>query len=158
MKVCSVCGDAKPLADFPRNGRFADGMERRRADCYVCYNICRKAKSKKSKASFRRFVGSVKVRTGEKAEITLEDWKQCLVFFRGSCAYCGRAASRSVKLSKDHVVAMVQGGLTTKYNIVPACISCNSSKQGDNLEKWYYGQRCFSDERLCRIYEWHRRR
>lgn len=153
-KKCSTCGVEKALEKFPRNGIDKDGNERRRADCTVCYNICRKANSRKGKRSFSKFVNNMKHRTGEKAALTLAEWRECLIYFEGCCAYCGKQQSRSIKLSKDHVLPVVLGGLTEKHNTVPACVACNSSKQEESFEKWYHGQRFFDAARYARIKEW----
>ena len=51
--------------------------------------------------------------------------------FAGRCAYCPAPAT-----SWDHVVPVTRGGLTEAYNIVPACVCCNSSKRTQNVWAW----------------------
>lgn len=51
--------------------------------------------------------------------------------YDGKCAYCGDPAS-----TWDHVVAVANGGLTEPYNVVPACVRCNSSKHTRNVWAW----------------------
>ena len=49
------------------------------------------------------------------------------------CFYCGqKEASRW-----DHLYPVNKGGATTNGNLVPACSSCNDSKQNRTLKEWY---------------------
>jgi hypothetical protein len=150
---CNTCGDVKPLDEFPRNGKDKDGNERRRPDCNVCYTIKRKAK----KTTHTKFLNNTFHRTGELKTLTFDDWRECLIFFKGACCYCGRKQSRSLKLTKDHLVAVKNSkveGRTVKKNIVPACCRCNSSKSNTSVEEWYPRQRFYSAYRMERIRVW----
>lgn len=52
------------------------------------------------------------------------------------CIYCGSPnASRW-----DHVHPISQGGDTVKGNLVPACSSCDDSKQHKTLDAWFSGK------------------
>ena len=51
--------------------------------------------------------------------------------FHGKCAYCSEPAT-----TWDHIYPIVEGGITTPSNVVPACMSCNSSKKGRNVFEW----------------------
>lgn len=55
---------------------------------------------------------------------TVEQWQQKLVMYGSRCAYCGIID----KMTKDHVTAIANGGTNDITNIVPACLTCNSSK------------------------------
>lgn len=37
-KVCGVCGQLKPIAEFYKNGKGPSGKYRYRRDCKQCYN------------------------------------------------------------------------------------------------------------------------
>lgn len=37
MKVCSCCGQLKPISEFYKNGRTVSGKPRYRRDCKSCY-------------------------------------------------------------------------------------------------------------------------
>jgi CRISPR/Cas system-associated protein Cas10 (large subunit of type III CRISPR-Cas system) len=149
-QVCTVCGEEKPLSDFPKNGRDKDGNVRHRPDCKVCYNITRKISKKKH----TKFLNNTKHRTGEEQTLSIEDWKECMIHFRGTCAYCGEKQSRKVKLTKEHVVPVSKGGMTVKDNIIPGCTSCNCSKSNQDLEVWYPKQPFYSKERYDKIRRW----
>jgi 5-methylcytosine-specific restriction endonuclease McrA len=150
VQVCNVCGVEKPITDFPKNGTYPDGSPRRRPDCTVCYNIKRKLDKKKH----NKFVNNTMHRTGEIAEYSIEQWREALVFFGGCCAYCGRPQSRRIKLTKDHIKPVSQGGKTTKGNIIPACTRCNSSKSNQNIDDWYPKQPFYNKARMEAIYKW----
>lgn len=51
--------------------------------------------------------------------------------FEGKCAYCDKPAN-----SFDHIIPISKGGKTEPWNIVPACRSCNSSKNDQDLFTW----------------------
>lgn len=63
--------------------------------------------------------------------------------FQHSCAYCGSQE----KLTLDHFVPVNMGGTDAIWNIVPACFSCNSSKQDDDAETWYKRKSFYSETR-----------
>lgn len=72
------------------------------------------------------------------AEITLKpkEWKEIKRSYNDRCVYCGKLA-----ISQDHVIPMIRGGSHTADNVVPACISCNSSKGAKPLLVWMYERR-----------------
>lgn len=51
----------------------------------------------------------------------------------GGCAYCGGVHK---PLQRDCVQALSRGGRYTLDNIVPACVSCNTSKCNDEVTGW----------------------
>lgn len=78
---------------------------------------------------------------------SLEQWEECKKYFNHRCAYCGD----EVKLTKDHYIPVVLGGIFTKDNIIPACITCNKSKQQKIFDEWYPKQSFYNEDRLNRI-------
>jgi len=50
------------------------------------------------------------------------------------CAYCGSEFS-SIRLTRDHVVPVSQGGLDIWMNVVTACRNCNQQKSGYTPEQ-----------------------
>lgn len=57
-------------------------------------------------------------------DFTSEQWTEIKAAYKQRCAYCHKRR----KLTVDHVVPLSRGGSNTASNIVPACRSCNSSK------------------------------
>ena len=62
----------------------------------------------------------------DRNDFTRAQWREIKEAFGHCCVYCGKAW---LKLSHDHIIPLIQGGDHTAENIVPACVSCNSSKQ-----------------------------
>lgn len=152
LKTCTFCGEEKPIEEFPKNGVDASGRTRYRDDCKVCYNIRRRENRTKKKHS--DFIGGMKRRGEECPEFSHQEWKECVIFFGGECAYCGATPRKGQRLTRDHLEPVSRGGITTQSNIVPACSSCNSSKGAEDFKDWFMKQAFFSQERLNRIFKW----
>ena len=152
VKVCTFCGEEKLIGDFPKNGVDAEGNYKYRDDCKTCYNIRRRENRTKKKHS--DFIGGQKRRGEENPEYTHQEWKEALIFFRGECAYCGGTPRKGQRLTRDHLEPVSEGGRTIQSNIVPACQSCNSSKEAEDFKDWFMKQPFFSQERLNRIFKW----
>lgn len=82
------------------------------------------------------------------ATLAPHEWLDCLNSFSNSCAYCGN--DKSV-LHQEHVIAQLHGGAYAKNNIVPACVTCNSSKGTKPMISWYVRRRYFDSQRLEKI-------
>ena len=48
-----------------------------------------------------------------------------VILSNDACVYCGC----SEKLTIDHILPINRGGTNDIYNLVPACLSCNSAKR-----------------------------
>jgi 5-methylcytosine-specific restriction enzyme A len=46
----------------------------------------------------------------------------------GICPYCGQQFLPA-ELTMDHLIPLVRGGRSEKFNLVPCCKACNSRKQ-----------------------------
>ncbi len=66
-------------------------------------------------------------------EFTVLDWKQLKNIWGNCCAYCGKMK----RLTRDHMMPLIKGGIHDLSNIVPACLSCNTQKCGRNVEEYY---------------------
>ena len=151
-KVCSFCGEAKLLEDFPKNGVDAEGNTKYRDDCKVCYNIRRR--ENKTKKKHTDFIGGQKRRGEENPDFSHQEWKECVIFFGGECAYCGATPRKGQRLTRDHLEPISEGGKTIQSNIIPACQSCNSSKGATEWREWFMAQSFFSQERMNKIFKW----
>lgn len=78
---------------------------------------------------------------------TLQQLRVQYLIFQNCCAYCGNKCS----LTLDHVVALSRGGVDGISNIVPACRSCNGSKNATDVFEWYSRQSFYSLERWQHI-------
>lgn len=65
--------------------------------------------------------------------LTRQEWEEIKLSYGNRCVYCGTKAT-----SQDHIVPMARGGSHTADNVVPACGSCNSSKNAKPLLIWMY--------------------
>lgn len=149
---CVFCGEVKPITEFHRNGVDAKGRPEWRQDCKCCYNIRRRENQTKKKHT--DFIGGQKRRGEENPDFTHQEWKECVIFFGGECAYCGGTPRKGQRLTRDHLEPVSEGGRTIQSNIVPACQSCNSSKGAEDFKDWFMKQPFFSQERLNRIFKW----
>lgn len=81
------------------------------------------------------------------AQITYQQRQQRFALWSHHCAYCGADG----KMTVDHVLAILHGGLDQPDNVVPACRSCNSSKKASPVEDWYRAQPFFTELRWQQI-------
>jgi 5-methylcytosine-specific restriction endonuclease McrA len=69
----------------------------------------------------------------------------------GACAYCG---CRPEKVTLDHVIPKAKGGTTDRANLVPACSSCNVSKNHCDVWVWYKNQAFYCVKKEAKIKIW----
>lgn len=69
--------------------------------------------------------------------LTENDWNKCMNHFSNSCSYCGESEKN---IHQDHFVPLSKGGEYTKYNIIPACETCNIKKSDRDFKDWYSEQ------------------
>lgn len=104
----------------------ADGVDR--GSCRVGINAADRARYAANPGPLRRRAIARRRRIDpipdEGIEVLAETWG-------GVCAYCTSPAT-----TYDHVVPVSKGGVTRKTNIVPACVSCNSSKRDHDPAPW----------------------
>jgi 5-methylcytosine-specific restriction endonuclease McrA len=81
------------------------------------------------------------------SSLTSDDWTKCKKFFNNKCAYCGTTK----ELTLDHFIAVSKGGGLSKSNAIPACRSCNSSKQDKDFFAWFFKQKFYSKRREQKI-------
>jgi hypothetical protein len=72
------------------------------------------------------------------------------------CAFCGVDATHErnhghERLTVEHVLALTKGGLDEAENIIPACSTCNTSKNNSPIEDWYRRQPWFTDARWRKV-------
>lgn len=57
-------------------------------------------------------------------QVSEGEWRAIKEAYKHRCAYC----SKRKKLTMDHIIPLAKGGVHAAWNILPACLSCNSSK------------------------------
>jgi len=92
----------------------------------------------------------------EKHKITIEEWEECKNYFNYRCAYCGEPfedyfEKREQDFHKEHYVNI---GSNKLDNCVPACVSCNFSKNNNDFEEWYKTKEFFTNARYWKIKTW----
>lgn len=79
---------------------------------------------------------------------TDKDWNNCLYYFDNKCAYCDRKLG---KPTLEHFIPVIKNGELSRWNVIPACKSCNSSKRDNDFFDWYFRQDFYSEIREKRI-------
>lgn len=70
--------------------------------------------------------------------LTPKQWQRCFEWWNYTCAYCGAQRDFWNVIEADHFIPLGSPDCTgtTALNIVPACRSCNSSKNNNNAAEW----------------------
>ena len=82
--------------------------------------------------------------------LTKEQWVSAIKFFENKCAYCGNIR----KLTQDHYLPVSQNGGYTYNNVIPCCLSCNSSKNNKLFADWYPTFKHYSKEREQKVIQY----
>lgn len=109
------------------------------------YSIWRKNNTERISTNKQRRYTKMK---GLKSDLTHDDWLNTVEYFTYSCAYCGE---KSDDLTRDHFIPVTLNGTFTKDNIIPACRSCNSSKNNKEFNNWYPYYEHYSSDREEKI-------
>jgi 5-methylcytosine-specific restriction endonuclease McrA len=68
-----------------------------------------------------------------KSTHTEEEWLELKAFYNFKCLRCG-AQEPDIKLTRDHVVPLTQGGSDSIDNVQPLCAHCNSKKNNKHID------------------------
>lgn len=151
--------DKKKKSDKQYRIKNADKIKLQRAESrktehYKTLHANRNKRYRQTESGHNKIISSSQCRrTLEKTMLrsfSVEDWKECLTHFGGTCAYCGSTGN----MTQDHFVPVLAMGEYTKNNIIPACLSCNSSKQHHNFFEWYPKQPFYSKQRETKILQY----
>lgn len=76
------------------------------------------------------------------SQFTRHEWRHCLNYFSGMCAYCGQPQGLWNPIAVDHWIPLKDDNCpgTIPENIVPACKSCNKSKGSSHPYEWLIEQ------------------
>lgn len=134
---CVWCGDSfRPVRNDALTCSAACG--RRRSYALARDEIIRKSSEWNKSSANRKFICAAnkakrRARSGQKYKFSARDWRRLVNRFSGRCAYCDELCDN---LTLDHVVPVTRGGSHGVGNILPACPSCNFSKQDKLLTEW----------------------
>ena len=81
------------------------------------------------------------------ATLTATQWEQIKLYFNNRCAYCGEERP----LQQEHFIALTKKGEYSQNNIIPACKSCNSSKNNSSFFTWFPQQKFYNKSRENKI-------
>lgn len=84
----------------------------------------------------RLYQAQRRFRQGVGPGVTERDWTRLVRRYDGRCAYCGTTCDPHM----DHVIPLKRGGRHSIGNVLPACVSCNSSKSARLLAAWKHGR------------------
>ena len=148
IKYCPSCDTTLPITAYYKlksglTTGFCKSCERERSNASK-----RKAYAADPNAKEKERIRTHARRSAERADTyTVAEWLHTVELFDNSCAYCGAKHN----LTMDHIVPISKGGKNVFTNIVPACKSCNSSKNSSELIAWYTAQVFYCEARLKRI-------
>jgi 5-methylcytosine-specific restriction endonuclease McrA len=86
--------------------------------------------------------------SGKMSMRSLYDDERLKMTFPQACYYCGSTANLAV----DHLIPRIKGGPDEADNLIWACRSCNSSKQGRDMLAWTIAKGFFPSVLLLRRY------
>lgn len=75
--------------------------------------------------------------------LTIKQWLNVEQYFDNKCCYCGK----KLPLAQEHFIPVTKGGEYTANNIIPSCMSCNSSKGNRAFSTWYPKFKHYSKKR-----------
>jgi len=162
FKICRDCFSELPATNeyFSKDCGSKDGLKLLCKKCVRTYYLNNKQRMKECQKKYREnnkemvMVYQKIIAQKRRAEknglpnsYNRTEWVKTKKHFNNKCAYCGKEA----KLTQDHFVPLSKGGEYTINNIVPACKSCNSSKNNRDFFEWYNGQPYYSKQRERKV-------
>jgi len=81
------------------------------------------------------------------SNLTPEQWITVKEKFKGVCCYCGEEKPLTI----EHFIPVKNSGELTINNVLPSCLSCNSSKGAKQFFEWYPKQAFYSKKREQKI-------
>ena len=64
---------------------------------------------------------------------TEEEWQELKAFYNFTCLCCGKQEPE-IKLTRDHIIPLTQGGSDSIDNVQPLCARCNSKKNNKHID------------------------
>ena len=106
-----------------------------RSDLVLRQGVCKEHANAEYRRHYAKNPDAIKQRTArrKRSVVRLPEVAKVYILEQcdGCCVYCGAKAQ-----TFDHVLPTSSGGETLPGNIVPACLSCNSSKKDSEVWEW----------------------
>jgi 5-methylcytosine-specific restriction endonuclease McrA len=129
----SMAGSKRRDADDPTRNATRYRHERERRIAYaVEYGRRRPEVGRAARAKRKALARNAGV-----LEVSARDWRRLCARHDWRCFYCGEVKH----LTMDHVIPIIRGGRHSIGNLVPACVSCNSSKSRRFIMEWRVARR-----------------
>jgi 5-methylcytosine-specific restriction endonuclease McrA len=157
-KLCTRCGEAKPLSSFSKNSSRPDGYQGWCKECVVAYKSANDDRIKAQKQQYYsgnkaailsqqqeyRRANTATVRAGilrRKARaanipsnVSPDHITALIEMFNNACAYCGETLENGYHV--DHFVPVSRGGHTVPGNLLVVCPACNMHKHSKLPQDW----------------------
>ena len=134
IRFSNIKGHKKYKKKYPERKRLSDHK----------YRISKLGKKSHNNIMKKRYA----INKNLNFEFTGKDWERCLKYFENKCAYCGKNLE---KVTLDHFIPIMKNGEYSRWNLIPSCKPCNSSKGIKDFFDWYIDQNFYSDLREKRI-------
>lgn len=144
-KVCQTCKEIKDLSKFNNDKRRKDGHA---SQCRECVHAVYSTPEYKASTKARRQSPEYKAvkhnwnngrrarKAGLRSSLTPEQWEDNLTLFNNQCVYCHEPFTDENPPTREHIIPQSKGGPYTQWNIVPACLHCNCSKNDKDKDEW----------------------
>jgi 5-methylcytosine-specific restriction endonuclease McrA len=153
-QACTKCGLVKKADQFKKASSSKNGLYSQCKSCDREYNHKESTRARKAELS-KKYRKNITLEQREKKRLydkirhhrkkagmdnsfTKETWLGILDAFENCCAYCLEHESYIGKLTVEHIIPIISGGIITVDNIVPACGRCNSRKNDKPLAKFLF--------------------
>ena len=139
MKICTRCGQKKPLEDFSVQDSCQDGY---RPDCKVCRNTYSKERARR--------LGTTEM-TARTHKITADLYREILAIQGNHCPLCGDypdVKARAFAIDHDHGTERLRGILCARCNGGLGMFRDNPTmlrRAADYLEFWRDGWRMWDE-------------
>ncbi|MGV0796058.1 HNH endonuclease signature motif containing protein [Mycolicibacterium elephantis] len=105
------------------------------AEAVLREGVCRECANAEYRANYARDGRAIRARVYARKRdvepLPVVAQQSLMEHFEGLCAYCDNIAT-----TWNHIVPVRDGGRTVAGNVVPACVSCNSSKKCADVLDW----------------------
>ena len=107
------------------------------ADPAMRQRIVESTKRRRQADPYKRRIEDQRYRAAREAtpELTMKQWREVLSYYNNACAYCG---IRNVTFTVEHIIPVSRQGTNDPYNLAPACLKCNCSKQAATLIEFLF--------------------